>query len=328
MKGLSPRERANQLVRKFNSLEQCVVFEADARAFEAHVGTAQLKGEHAIYAAAFPGDRELARLLREQLSLRGTTASGVRFSREGARASGDFNTGMGNSLIMLAVVVAALRSYNIPFDVAVDGDNALVFLRGRDAPRVLGNFASVVLQNSGHEVELERPVDYIEGMRFGNSHPVKVLPFDDGWSMVRDWKRVVSGATASHRWLREPKFAREYLTGVAMCELSLARGVPLLQAWALELLRAMGGSRDVRTHPHVEYLQVGAWFAREASAREVSAEARVSFERAFGLPPDTQQQLERGFHCPGVLDFVAMPRPLLGASFESGHGDFFLDELN
>lgn len=326
MKGLTPRERANQLVRKFESLDSCVVFEADAKAFEAHVGTAQLRGEHDIYHAAYPGDRVLRGLLREQLGLRGQTASGVKFSREGGRASGDFNTGMGNSLIMLAVVVGALRSYNIPFDVAVDGDNALVFLRGRDASRVLCDFSSVVLANSGHELELESPVDYIEGMRFGNSHPVKLLPSSDGWVMVRDWRRVLSGASASHRWLREPAFAREWLTGVAMCELSLARGVPVLQAWALELLKAMGGSRDVRAHPHVEYFMVGASFAREQDAKVVSPETRVSFERAFGMPPDVQQLVEAGLHCPRSLDFVTVPTPLFGTSFESGHGDFYLDE--
>lgn len=291
-KGLNQRQRANLVVRKFTSLDDCAVFEVDGKAFEAHVSVAQLEGEHGVYAAAFPGDAGLASLLRRQLVLKGKLASGVKFSRDGGRASGDFNTGMGNTIIMLVVVVAALRRHKVPFDLLIDGDNALVFLRGGDVSCVLSDFASDVLLSSGHEVTLERPVRVIEEIRFGQCAPV-FLGAVRGWCMVRDPFKVLRGALSSHRWLREPRFANEWLRGVAGCELSLARGVPVLQAWALQLQALVGSPVGVRAHPYTDYFVRGAWFAGSEATISVLPETRVSFERAFGLAPEAQIALEK-----------------------------------
>jgi len=311
-KGLSPQRRANLILRKFNSFEDCVCFEVDGKAFEAHVSSGQLEREHEVYRSAFPGDKGLARLLREQLSMGGRLPCGARFSRKGGRASGDFNTGMGNTMIMLAIVVGCLGTFGCPFDTLVDGDNALIFLRGSDAGAVLADFAALVLEQSGHEFTLERPVRIVEEIRFGRSAPVYLGPAL-GWTMVRDWRSVFSGALCSHRWLREPQFAREWLTGVARCELSLAVGVPLLQAWALKILSTTGFSGWVRCHPFQEYFVVGAWMAAAEASAEVSPEARFSFERAFGLSPDDQLRIEGGLVGLNFGEFIQLePHSIMG----------------
>jgi len=206
---------------------------------------------------------------------------------------------------MLAIVVGCLGGMVRHFDVLADGDNALIFLRGSDAPAVLANFAALVLDQSGHEFQLERPVRVVEEIRFGRSAPVFLGPAL-GWTMVRDWRSVFSGALCSHRWLREPRFAREWLTGVARCELSLAAGVPLLQAWALTILSTTGFSGRVRCHPFREYFMVGAWFAGAGASEEVSPEARISFERAFGVSPQEQLQIETQLSGLVFTDYVSM----------------------
>lgn len=307
-KGLNPVERANLIRRKMLNLDDCVVVEADGAAFEAHVGPYQLKEEHSVYLQAFPGDRGLRKLLRAQRRLEGTLPCGAKFSRDGGRASGDFNTGMGNSLVMLAVVVGVLSAHKVPYDLLVDGDNALVFLRGVDSSRVMRTFASDVLSCSGQEVTLERPVRVLEEVRFGRSAPV----FAGGsWRMVRDYRSVLSGALSSHRWLREPGFVPEWIRGVASCELSLARGVPVLQSWALGLQREWGGPEGVRAHPHTDLLYKGAWFAAGEESLAVSLEARLSFERAFGLTPEAQVWLERALEAPANLGRLAWTRVAL-----------------
>lgn len=310
-KGLNPRQRANLIVRKFQNLRDCVAFEVDAKAFEAHVGPGQLKGEHQVYRAAYRGDRRLVWLLGEQLRLKGKLPCGAKFSRDGARASGDFNTGMGNTMVMLAVIVGALRSFKVPFDLLVDGDNAVIFLEGGSHQGVVGGLAAHVLQSSGHEVVLERQVSYIEGIRFGGSAPVYLGP-PMGWTMVRDWERVLSCALSSHRWLREPRFAKNWMAGVARCELSLARGVPVLQAWALGGLKATGFRGAVRAHPHRDYFMMGAWLADEGSSVRVSVEARLSFQRAFGVTPECQLRYEElcsnlELKCEGRESYMYVP---------------------
>jgi len=294
-KGLNQRQRANLIRKKFNSFRKCVCFEADGEAFEAHVGPASLREEQKVYGAAFPGDTRLRHLLTKQLELFGTTSCGAKFSRKGARASGDYNTGMGNSIVFLVEVVAALRSYGLShFDVLVDGDNVLVFLEQDECEPVLEGFSDVILKNCGHEVLLERPAYVLEDVRFGGSAPV-FLGDKRGWSMVREHHRVLSGAFSSHIYLREAVFAREWMVGVAMCELSQARGVPILQSFFVSALKSLGGSRRVREHPFGDYLVKGAWFANEGDQLGVTLEARLSFERAFGVDPDEQVRLENLF---------------------------------
>jgi len=293
-KGLGPRQRANLILRKFNSFRNCVVFEVDGKAFEAHVGVAQLNEEHAVYRSAFPRDKGLARLLREQLTLEGRLPCGARFSRAGGRASGDFNTGMGNTLVMCSIVGGVLLGYGVSFDMLADGDNALIFLEREDIGRVQPYLAADVLRESGQELTLERPVHTVEEIRFGQSAPVN-LGGNRGYTMVRDYLRVLSGSFSSHRYLREPRFAREWLTGVASCELSLSVGIPVLQAWASSVLKTTGFTGRIRSGHYREYFIQGAWLAGLRDRREVEEVTRVSFELAFGISPKDQVVLERSF---------------------------------
>lgn len=290
-KGLSPRRRANLLVRKFRAIRDCVCFEVDGKAFEAHTTREQLSWEHKVYLAAYHGDEGLRRLLRHQLRLAGTTQGGWKFSRDGCRASGDFNTGMGNTIVMCVAVVAALKG-KCKFDILVDGDNALVFLERSSAEWVSRNFANWVFESCGHEMVLEKPVSYLEGVRFGRSAPV-FLGHGLGWTMVREPESVLSNAFASHRWLREPVFARRWCNGVARCELSLARGVPVLQVFALEVLKQTETRKAVPLEALRDYFVVGAWLAGEEAVIPVTRECRLSFERAFGWSPEEQLRVEQ-----------------------------------
>lgn len=300
-KGLNPCQRANLIKRKFDGFRHPVCFEVDGKAFEAHVTSGQVDAERSVYLHAYGGDSRLARLLSMQ-AFAGKTASGVKFSRPGGRASGDFNTGMGNSLLMLCSVVGVMLTRRVKFDILVDGDNALLFCEQSDLGVVLENFASDVLADSGHELTLEEPVTVLERIRFGRSAPVFLGSM--GYTMVREPWNVLSGACASHRWLSEPAFARRWLSGVARCELSLARGVPVLQAHALKILRVYGVSgKELPQAALADYFVVGARLAGFEDVVEVSREARLSFERAFGLSPEEQVSWENQPIGVGV-DFV------------------------
>lgn len=290
-KGLSPVRRANLIRRKMGQFRRPACFEVDGKAFEAHVTQNHLDEERSVYKAAYGGDRGLGSVLAQQV-FAGTTRSGVKFRRLGGRASGDFNTGMGNTLIMLAVLLGVLKSYRLKFDLLVDGDNALVFFEACDYRAVVGRFASDVFESSGFEMTLESPAFHVEGVRFGRSAPV-LTP--RGWTMVRPPLRVASGAWASHKWLREPVFGRRWCLAVAQCELSLALGVPVLQALALSVLKQLAGVAAAPDHAVSDYLSLGAWRAGEEHVVPVDVESRLSFERAFGISPREQVELECRF---------------------------------
>jgi len=304
-KGLNGRQRSNLIRRKFGAFQQCVVFEVDGKAFEAHCDTWQLQMEQTIYGAAYRSDGDLMKLLRYQLRNQGVTAGGVRFSRDGGRASGDFNTGMGNTIIMLAVIAAVTESFGVKYDSLVDGDNALLFLEARDSHRVISGFPAEALRVSGHEVVLERPVRCLEQVRFGQSAPLNLGPH---WTMVRDWRKVLSQVTSSHKHMHDPRFAPAWLHGVARCEWSLMRGVPILGRYMCLLhdaTRHAGKRVNWSLYSEYEYMGVDIGSLGEPSWEPPTEVARLSFERAFGVSPLRQVEIEGRLVCKPNYDWQA-----------------------
>jgi len=276
-----------------SNIPGCVVVEVDGKTWEAHCDVWQLQEEHKCYAAAYPGQDSLKRVLAKQLANFGVTKHGVKFSREGGRASGDFNTGMGNSVIMVAVVVSTCVGIGLrTFDTLVDGDNALLFLRPEDLALAQREFYNYALRTSGHEIVLERPEVVLERVRFGQSAPVEVA---GKWTMVRDWKKILSHGTSNHAHLRDLPFAYPWLRGVARCELSLARGLPIVQRWAESILRSTEGSVELSLDNYRDYQAMGVAVEEfgDDHLEEVAQSTRESFSRAFGVEVDRQLAIER-----------------------------------
>lgn len=292
-KGLSQFARASLIRRKMSAIPGCSVIEVDGKSFEAHEDVWQLVEEQRVYRAAFPGDKGLDGLLSYQLNMRGVTKGGIRFSRPGGRASGDFNTGMGNTLVMLAVTIAACRELaQGPFDCLADGDNCLLFLSPGDLPRFQERFAPLVLRMSGHEMTVERPAAVLEEVRFGQSAPLVV---GSEVVMVRDWRKVISHMMSSHAGLTDLRTALPWLRGVFHCESFLARGVPILGEFTRLGCLALQGERllDFDWYRDYAYLGVSQGGYAAPVSVEVSVAARESFFLAFGVDPAAQLEIER-----------------------------------
>lgn len=291
-KGLNAQQRARLIREKMDRIPGCVICEVDGKAFEAHVESYQLEQEHRVYAAAFPGDSGLKDLLQRQLKLTGVTTGGIKFSRKGARASGDFNTGMGNTMIFSAVVISALEDMGISgFDILADGDNCLLFLPPDRAVDVQREFYDIALE-AGHEMVLDSPVVELEKVRFGQSAPCELAPGD--FVMVRDWRKILSNATSNHAHLRDLPFAKRWLRGVALCEAYLARSVPIVWRYAELLLEVTEGSDPLPLDRYPEYKQrgvvEGAYFCpRIVKPCEL---ARESYSKAWDTPISEQLALE------------------------------------
>jgi hypothetical protein len=292
-KGLDGGGRAELIARKFNGIRDCVVFEVDAASFEAHHLRRHRELEHSVYARAFRGDPELQSALAVQLRMVGA-CGGVRFERDGGMSSGDFNTGMGNSILMVACVETVARSAGLRvFDSLTDGDNSLLFVPRGELSRAIHAFRHTASPLTGQELTLEAPVSVLEEIVFGQSHPVW-----NGrkWLMVRDYRKVMSCATSSHKHLRDLSFVPRYLLGVALCENSLNEGLPVLDAWSVALHR--GASALTRRAASAVALEgyraqgLSSLPRRTPQLTDPCPEARDSFCRAFGLTPDEQRTLE------------------------------------
>jgi len=99
-KGLDLRERASLIRRKMLSVPGLVAVELDCKSFESHVSNSSLVEEHRVY-TSLCRDPRLRLLLSWQHQCFGEGLSrDVRFRVKGVRASGDYNTGVGNTLQM------------------------------------------------------------------------------------------------------------------------------------------------------------------------------------------------------------------------------------
>lgn len=291
-KGLNGFERAELIRRKMETVGDCTVFEVDGKAFEAHVTKWQLSMlEHPVYKAAYPGDQTLAHMLRVQEVLSGKTAGGTRFARQGCRASGDFNTGLGNTLLMGTFVICAMECLDcdFPWTVLADGDNCLLFVDRLKGKRVVDEFAGVLSSICSHEMTVEKPVTVLEQVVFGQSKPCFT---EQGYKMVRDPFKVISGAFCGYRHFHDKKFAPRLIRGIAQAELSLARGLPLLDAYFGEAERLTRKYKEIRRledflEGHLVHLPP------DTGPVGVSMAARTSFDLAWGIGPDEQVRLER-----------------------------------
>nr|QKW91258.1 replication associated protein [Sclerotinia sclerotiorum umbra-like virus 2] len=247
-KGLNGPRRAAILKEKMDSVGDCVVFEIDGKAFEAHVSLLQIDLEHSVYKAVFRKDKELNDLLNTQRKLIGKTVGGIRYEREGCRASGDFNTGLGNTLIMGSAVEAGLRLAVTELGMfkatyLADGDNALLFVDRTVAERLRTNFARYISSVCGHEMTVEKPVDVLEHITFGQCKPC----FNGKeYVMVRHPLKTLSYAFSGYRHYDQPKFTGPLLKAVCQAELSLSRGIPLLEAYFAKALAKLASYRDLK----------------------------------------------------------------------------------
>jgi len=288
-KGLNMRQRAQLIKRKMNNFHDCAVVSIDAKRFDLHVSEELLKMEHAYY-IKFNSDPEFARLLRMQLHNFASTRSGWAYDLKGGRMSGDMNTGLGNCVISLIMFKALVNKLKVKMDLLVDGDDALLFIERRDLSRLSQVLVPHYLE-FGMEMEVADIAFTMEDVDWCQTRPIYV---DGHYTMVRNPVRTLSHVLVSKKW--QPHRQRDYMASIALCEQSLNRGVPVLQAMSRALWRNSSQNANALDSERREALfsRVLAFSSWETIVKEgfkevpVSQASRLSFERAFNISVSEQ----------------------------------------
>lgn len=294
-KGLNQKERASLLIEKFSRFRRPVCYSLDCSRFDKHVSAQLLVVEHSFYQQLLPCYPEFDRLLKWQTHNKVTTQNGVRYNCVGGRMSGDINTALGNCLLMVAMVRAAMRKLGITnYEIVDDGDDCLVIVE-RDDESKLSQLESI-FETFGHKLKLEGRATNVHHVEFCQC---RVVLGADGYTMVRDWRKIISHACVGTKNWNDPNFVRPMLGLVGTCELALARGIPVLQAFAAALVRMSHGK--IATFEHLDEglafrvkRECGSFddVAQLAKTTEISDEARLVFEEAFGTPDWEQLEIE------------------------------------
>lgn len=302
MKGIDNKTSARTIRMKMSAFKNgCWNYSLDMHRCDAHFTEDLLKIEHRAYLRCFAGDRRLKKLLQQQLINRGSgrTKDGhFSYKVRGGRASGDFNTGCGNIMVVSSLLVLLCEDirqiYHCQTDYINNGDDSNIFA---DAV-IPEDFFSKWFLDFGFTVEMEPPTR-MESFMFCQSRLVE-LP--SGPTMVRDWERVIA------KTMTNPKFAQfhpaKLLKTIALAELSLCYGCPILDKFFRVLIRdadsnmSKRGLRDgglIKDPNWMSYRHTGSLAPDWDKLRPyvpITHESRISFEKAFGVSPTHQVILE------------------------------------
>jgi hypothetical protein len=290
-KGLTQQAKACAIVSKLKP-GWCAVG-LDASRFDQCIKEQLLKAEHAVYTNLYPGDRLLSNLLKQQLNNRGygLCSDGMVRANIGAmRCSGDQNTSLGNVIIMCLLIRLFCEEHEIfDYDVLDDGDDLLLFIPATSLPLLEGLHEWYL--KWGLRMKIEAPAHCPEQVEFCQSKPVHLA---GGWTLIRQPRKALNTDYACGSNAAEWDKYLAHLRAVGLCGLSMAAGCPIYDAfYSWGVVNGKTGkwddlfSRGIRRQAAIQ-LKAG----HLPISRPVSLEARVSFHRAFGIPPNVQMLVE------------------------------------
>lgn len=287
-KGLTQQVKGQLIANKLTHDRVCVGL--DASRFDQSVRDELLLLEHSLLLRCFDNDPALARLLRMQLNNKGRAmcVDGCVKANIGAmRCSGDQNTSLGNCVISCLLAAAFFRENGVVgADVLNDGDDLLMFVP-KDQLHKLTLLPQWYL-DWGLRMKVEEPAFIPEQVEFCQS---KVVWGPEGWTLVRDWRKVLNTDCFGNAKLDSDEKYRIHLRGVGLCGLSMAAGIPIVQSYYSKCVSDGLTGRDVDSWK-LEQRRIQERAGHHAKALEVSAATRISFELAFGVNPMEQIALE------------------------------------
>lgn len=247
--------------------------------------------------------RLLARLLDEQFKTTGYSNNGVKFNASGKRCSGEFTTsdenGVANKHIIESVfewIIYMLLDMGVlkgKFEdwivyLQVNGDDSVIMLEHElwmAINKHIGDDWLNTFKSLNQETEMDISTYHFEQISYCQASPVCI---DGNWLMVKKPLRTLSRVCYTDKKLDEKTVLR-YYRSLGLCELAGSAGVPILQTLALRLLELAQGARPLGK---VDKVWAKSMNQGRIRFKPVTRDSRLSFERAFGIAPETQLAIE------------------------------------
>jgi len=294
MKGLNALETGNQLRRKWDRFKDPVAIALDVSRFDQHVSREALQWEHSQYLLYFTGaertDLRWLLQMQEENKGRGRTSDGsLKYSVVGNRMSGDMNTGLGNCLLMCAMIFAYLRHAGVTkFELANNGDDCSLIVERASVPLIEPTITPWFL-DLGFEIVVEGVTHIFEQIKFCQCHPIWT-PY--GTVMVRNLTAAMAKDVMSLQALTRPADILGWRKNIGECGAALTSGVPIMQQFYQTLLHDIPSTATRRPNPGgltgMDYMAM----RMEARVLPIHHLTRVAFWQAFGLTPHHQEAIE------------------------------------
>lgn len=286
----------------------CRYYGTDYTAFESHFLPALMKAvECRIYKHMLKNFPDVARVICGTLTGKncGYTRSGVRFTCQARRMSGDMCTSLGNGLTNLILWAYLCEKKGIHWDGYVEGDDG-IFRTDGPAPTV-EDFAGV-----GMTIKMESAEDPADLSFCGCVYA--------GGAILRNPVSFVQsfGWSASHIGCSE-KVLNELLRAKAMSAISELGGCPVNSVIAKRALQLTEGSKARFVLDGYHTQQPDATLIQRQLARPITTEARLKFADLYGVSIEQQEQMERDILAGVPLSeaLASLSRPESFVDFES-----------
>uniref|UniRef100_A0AAU8MK50 RNA-directed RNA polymerase n=1 Tax=Switchgrass umbra-like virus 2 TaxID=3233124 RepID=A0AAU8MK50_9TOMB len=292
-KGYNAEQTGALLRQKWEMYKDPVCIGLDASRFDQHVSRDMLKATHRIY-RRFIDSAEFRRLCELQLRNVGYARcpeGGFKYDVQGRRMSGDMDTSLGNCVIMCAITYEFCHGWGQIFN---NGDDCIIICERSMTPKrqdLEQHYAQY-----GFRIEVEPVVDVFERIEFCQTQPV----WAGRWVMTR-----APGMMAKDLTYIGPRESRTlWLDAIGQCGLALTDGVPMMSAFYASLLTPGIRKRGIQNS-----MLYSCGFTRLAEgmtyqAREITAGARLSFYRAFGVEPQMQHAAELAMAPAGLITLL------------------------
>lgn len=280
MKGLNPRQRARIVMEKVKKFRKPCYVCLDHSRFDSCIQEKHLKETHKIYTKSV--GKSAYNVLKYQLKNKGYTRNGLKYVARGTRMSGDFDTGLGNTLVNVASILSVIGK--VKADFFLDGDDGVIIVEQDDLDKLkLKNFAHFgLITKYNIQYHLDQ-VEFCQSRIIMNQGPI----------FVRNPIRALSHSMISRKYY-DTRVVCDYLRGVGECEEAVSYGVPILHQLA-KLLQL--------SSPRAFYDSDMLWRMAQGEGMEkaeVSTEARNTFYLAWGISPQLQIHIEASLQPPSL----------------------------
>jgi len=290
-KGKLPQETATWISDKWSQYSEPVCVDLDVSRFDQHVHAEALKEEFYCYNKIFQNDY-LAKLLRMQINCsRRIVVEGesiISFRTEGGRLSGVPNTGMGNVLLMCAMLrtFCTSRFPERDFGLLDNGDDCNVIMERAWLAEFVAAARGWFLE-MGFTLKIENVAYNLQDIEHCQASPIEIRPSE--WTMVRKLRRVGMREALVVRAVREKKdwdFFRSAISCGGMYDFA---GIPVLQAWFWKLGEGTNRSyTPTSVNRSIEWLDVRSLRGQDMTGKdvkclEISPQARAWLTAKFGI---------------------------------------------
>jgi hypothetical protein len=308
-KNKSPKQRAEEIKLKLRKFKNPVIVGLDGKRWDAHITEKALELEHLFYKEAMkvkgiPGflRKQFSDMLRWQVDNRvtGLFSDGkLKYNVKAGRMSGDFNTALGNVILMSAYSSSILEELGVPrkhYSIFDDGDDVLLILEQEYVDRVLEGLPQLFL-DLGQEIKIESvtPASDVENIKFC-SH--RLLKIDGSLLFVRNPIKVIAGYFLDGKWFNNREDALKFWNTVGYADALMYRNVPILSV----LFSKFRGNFDM-AHPVLKsyLLDIGKWrhldvgisdVGLDGTETKISDSSRASMWKAYGISPTEQYVIE------------------------------------